>query len=329
VSSRDDILDPGHSLIVGPSSYATWLRKEAAWFARRFCNGVITGETGSGKGVLLDELRRLAPANTPFLRLGAPHLCDQMHRDMLFGHEAFSFTDGRRRRVGMVAAAAGGILPVDDAEALVQHPDVQWSMLDMTEQRDVYAIGGTKAITPNLRVILLLQQPLEDLVKEGAIRRDLAERLDQYRIDLLPLRGHAEDIPDLARHLLKLAARREHLPPLHLGDGVLELLQRYQWPGNVRQVGNVVGKGMQNAVRAEAATIEPYHLPEAFLEAVVQAGGAKIGTAKRGKRLNESRVRAALTQTGFNVKRASVLLGCTDRNVWYWIKSRGISRPGR
>jgi DNA-binding NtrC family response regulator len=288
---------------------------------------VITGETGSGKGVLLDEFRRLAPAGTPFLRLGAPHLCDQMHRDMLFGHEAYSFTDGRRRRVGMVQAAAGGVLPVDDGEALVGHPEVQWSMLDMTERRDVYAIGGTKAITPNLRVILLLQRPLEELVKEGAIRRDLAERLDQYRIDLLPLREHAEDIPALAVHMLKLTAQREHFPAPHLADEVMALLVRYRWPANVRELGNVVGKAMDAAVRAEASVIEPHHLPATFLRAGLGDGAAKVKAAKRGKRLDEPTVRAALETAGFNVRQASIILGCSERNVWHWIKSRNICRP--
>jgi len=321
VSSRDDILDGGHSLIVGASSYATWQRKEAAWFARRFCNGVITGETGSGKGVFLDELRRLAPTNTPFLRLGAPHLCDQMHRDTLFGHEAFSFTDGRRRRVGMVASAVGGILPVDDADSLGRHPDVQASMLDMTERREVYTIGGTTPITPNLRVILLLQRPLEEMVKEGTIRRDLAERLDQYRINLLPLREHAEDIPALAVHMLKLAAQREHLPPLHLADEVMALLARYEWPANVRELGNVVGKAMQNAVRAEAAAIQVQHLPDTFLREARDGGGANTT-----QRISDEAMRIELQRSGGRVEATARVLGVSAQTVRNRIKRNGWTR---
>ena len=320
----------GHngSLIVGTTEYSSWLRREASWCADRYGNAVISGESGSGKGVLLDEIKRLLPKETPYKRLGAPQLANELRHSQLFGHEKGSFTSADRKYAGLAANLDQGILPVDDGEYLVRYPDLQFVFLDLAEGRPVYRHGCTEPLTLHVRIFLLLQHPLQELVARGEIRRDLAERLDQYSIVLRPLREHADDIPALAPHMLRLVAERERLPRLPLADEALALLMRHQWPGNVRQLGNVVGKGLQNASRAEDLVIEPRHLPPEFVAEAV-SGDVRLSKARQpGRHLSEAMVRGTLLRAKGNVRQASKLLGCSEQNVWYWIRAKGIRRDG-
>ena len=324
MSCSSDANGGNSSLIVGRSEHAAWLREEAAWGAGRFGNGVITGETGAGKGVFLKEMRRLSPG-TPFKRIGVPALADELRHSQLFGHLKGSFSGAHHTTAGFLEAANGGLLPLDDAQALENHVDLQNVLLDVAEGCPVPRLGGTEGVPVRVRLFLLLQRPLSEYVAEGALRRDLAERVDQFAVHLKALREHAEDIQYLAPHMLRQEAAREHFPVLGIRGEVLDLFMRHHWPGNVRQLGNVLGKALTNAIRQEAGAIRAQQLPAAFLAEV--RGNGKGTARSAARRLTEADVRKALDRTGGNVRRASILLGCTERNVWYWIKARGIPIP--
>jgi len=314
-----DVMGAGESLIVGESAYVAQQRDDIAWAAPRHGHVVITGPTGCGKKVALDELRRHLPPRMPHCRVGVPTLTPELCRSELLGHVKGSHSTAVADHRGFVQRAAGGLLTLDDGDKMLRNDELQTVLFDVAERVEVYPVGGSVPYTPDVRLMVMFQRPLEDLVGDG-LRRDLAERLDHDRITLLPLSEHREDIPMLAAHMLAKVAAAERLEPLGLRDQTVSLLERHPWPGNVRQLGNVLLKGLKAAVRDEAVAILPKHLGPQFLAEV----GAREQGRTRRKGLTEAVVREAIEREDGNVCAAARRLGVSEQSVWYWIRTRGI-----
>jgi len=196
---------------------------------------LIEGETGTGKSALARWLHRQGPrAGRPFITINCAALPETLAEAELFGHERGAFTDAKRARTGLFEAADGGTLFLDEIGML--SAATQAKVLVAVEEGTIRRVGGTKEISIDARLIAASNRPLAELVRQGAFREDLFQRLDLLRVTLPPLRERGTDIVALARHLLARIGARHRLKDLQIAlEGEGRLLAQ-PWRGNVREL---------------------------------------------------------------------------------------------
>ncbi|HEY1764214.1 MAG TPA: sigma-54 dependent transcriptional regulator [Opitutaceae bacterium] len=200
---------------------------------------LIEGETGTGKSAFASWLHRHGPRGTsPFVRLVCAALPELLAESELFGHERGAFTDARTARIGLMEAAQGGTLFLDDVGTLPL--SVQAKLLSAVEEHRIRRLGSTKEISIDIRLIAASNEPLADLVAEGSFREDLYHRLRLLHIVLPPLRERGSDLLPLARHLLEGICRRHRLAGVTLSPAGEARLQGQAWPGNARELAHVI-----------------------------------------------------------------------------------------
>jgi len=198
---------------------------------------LITGESGTGKELVARALHEHSPrAEKTFVALNTAAIAPELLESELFGHERGSFTGADARRIGRFEQADGGTLFLDEIGDM--SPALQTRLLRVLAEREFFRVGGQESIAVDVRVIAATNQDLALAVKEGRFREDLFHRLNVIRIHTPPLRQRRQDIPLLLKHYLANAATELKTPPKSLDSDALELLQSYDWPGNVRQLVN-------------------------------------------------------------------------------------------
>ena len=204
---------------------------------------LIEGETGTGKTSLARWLHHHGPRSTaPLVEVNCSALPDALAESELFGHERGAFTDAKEAKMGLIEAADGGALFLDELPSLSSA--IQAKLLTAIEDRVVRRVGGRKTISVNVRVIAAAQENLADLVSAGAFRADLRQRLDLFRVRIPPLRERGADIVSLADKLVKSIAKRYGMQPPDIPDLGRERLLAYAWPGNVRELAHEVERAL-------------------------------------------------------------------------------------
>ncbi|MES2639453.1 MAG: sigma-54 dependent transcriptional regulator [Myxococcota bacterium] len=213
---------------------------------------LLHGETGTGKDLVAVALHHLSTRRgKPFVTLDCAALSETALESELFGYEQGAFAGAHHRHEGLLHRAAGGTVLLDEIGSLA--PRLQARLLRMLEERQVTPIGAAKPLRIDVRFVASSNEDLERAVATGAFRRDLYFRVAEYTVRLPPLRSRPEDIPHLVRRILS-----EWPGPLRtMSPNALAVLRRGQWPGNVRQLRNVV---RQAALAAEGTVIEAHHL---------------------------------------------------------------------
>lgn len=290
---------------------------------------LVTGATGTGKELVARALHFQGPrAQEPFLNLSG----SRMTPDLLDPRGAlFETGAGESREPNILATVSGGTLYLDEiADASL---DVQAKLVDLISDRDPVAAQGPRAHDdPDIRIIASTSRSLEDLVQAGRFRSDLYFRLHVINIDLPPLRDRGNDILLLAEHFLANFARRYEKPPLALGPGAESRLASYAWPGNIRELRNLLE---QAVLTAEGREIREENLN---LPAVTEDSGQTAATAAElpaaplslhagGTPSEKSTLIAALNRSGWNVSLAARILGVSRDTVRYRIKKHNLSRP--
>jgi DNA-binding NtrC family response regulator len=273
---------------------------------------LLTGESGTGKELFARALHALSPRKSgPFVALNCAAIPEALLENELFGHEKGAFTGADRRQTGRFEAAEGGTLFLDEIGELPLA--VQGKVLRVLEERTYERVGGGRTLRADIRLIAATNRDLEAMVEDGGFRSDLFFRLNVFPIELPALRERADDVPLLARHLLAEIARRHHTEPPRLDDDAAALLAAEPWPGNVRELANVLERAviLADAPVLTAAELRPLLRP---LAGVAGAGGA-------GER---ERLRAALTETGGDKKRAADLLGMSYRALLRKVKEHDL-----
>jgi two-component system, NtrC family, nitrogen regulation response regulator GlnG len=218
---------------------------------------MITGESGSGKELVARALHKHSPrANGPFVAINTAAIPKDLLESELFGHERGAFTGAQTMRRGRFEQADGGTLFLDEIGDMPF--ELQTRLLRVLSDGHFYRVGGHSAIKTNVRVIAATHQNLEQRVKEGGFREDLFHRLNVIRLRLPALRERKEDIAMLTRHFLQQSAKQLGVEPKRISDAALAWLERFAFPGNVRQLENVCH---WLTVMAPAQLIEPKDLP--------------------------------------------------------------------
>src|SRR6201995_4270932 len=199
---------------------------------------MISGESGTGKELVARALHDYGKRRSgQFVAINMAALPRDLVESELFGHEKGAFTGATTRSSGRFEQAEGGTLFLDEIGDMPM--DAQTRLLRVLQQGEYTTVGGRTAIKTDVRIVAATNKDLRVLIKQGLFREDLYYRLNVVPLRLPPLRERAEDVPDLVRHFFKLG-EREGLPAKHLEPAALERLKRYSWPGNIRELENLV-----------------------------------------------------------------------------------------
>ncbi len=226
--------------------------------ARSSMTVLITGESGTGKELVARALHQHSPrADKPFVALNTSAIASELLETELFGHERGAFTGAESRRIGRFEQADGGTLFLDEIGDM--SPALQTRLLRVLAESEFYRVGGQSTIKVDVRVIAATNQDLARAVKEHRFREDLFHRLNVIRINTPPLRQRRQDIPMLLEHYLTDAANELGAPAKSINPEAMEIMQSYDWPGNVRQLVNATRR---LTVTAPGGVISALDIPE-------------------------------------------------------------------
>jgi PAS domain S-box-containing protein len=204
---------------------------------------LVTGETGTGKELVARAIhRRSLRASRAFVSVNCAAVPRDLIASELFGHEKGAFTGAMQRRVGRFELAEGGTIFLDEVGELL--PDTQVALLRVLQEREVERIGGSQPIHVNVRVIAATNRDLEAAVASGTFRQDLYYRLNVFPLDMPPLRERREDISLLVEYFIDRYARKAGKNIRTIDKKTLQLLQSYPWPGNIRELQNVIERSV-------------------------------------------------------------------------------------
>jgi len=281
---------------------------------------LIKGETGTGKELVAKLIHKRGwRSEGPFVALSLSALAPSIVERELFGHERGAFTDARESSPGYIEQAHKGVLFLDDIDAAP--PEVQPKLLRFLEERCIYRLGSTKPICVDVQVIAATNQNLPKLIEEKKFREDLYYRINSLEINLPPLRDHAEDIPYLCQHFLRIYQLQGRTGVKGITKEAEEALKRYSWPGNVRELRNVVERACIMAGARGHKLIELEDLPAEMQTKAIPATAhpgenreAPLIDLEREKaRLELAQIEKALEKAGGKKTEAWKLLGLNDR----------------
>ena len=306
------------SAIIYQSHKMAELLKLAARVAASQATVLIQGETGTGKELLARLIHQLSPRSAaPMIAINCAAIPETLLESELFGHERGAFTGAVQRRLGRVEQAHGGTLFLDEVSEFPL--GIQVKLLRFLQEREFQRVGGERTLKADVRIISATNRDLEAMVQEGAFREDLYYRLNVVSLRLPPLRERREDIPLLVDHFMQRFARENHRVITGLSREARDLLVKYDYPGNVRELENIMERAVvvsrgpiiscedlpfQNTPGPErnATPPEPTNLQDAL------------------ETLERRMIQTALAQTAGNQSQAARLLGVSERMLRYKIK---------
>lgn len=235
-------------------------RKKIELVARKNATVLIRGESGTGKELVARAIHSSSDRkDRPFLAVNCAALSENLLESELFGHEKGSFTGADKLRRGRFELADGGTLLLDEISEIA--PALQAKLLRVLQESQFERVGSSVTQQIDVRVVATTNRDLEKEVDAGKFRQDLFYRLNVVPMELPPLRERVDDIPELCRHFLHLIAKREKAAFRHIEPEAVRVLQKYNWPGNIRELQNIIERASvleadPACIRAE--TIEPW-----------------------------------------------------------------------
>jgi two-component system response regulator AtoC len=316
-------LPAGESMFLGQSPLVKKLTGQIDRIAGADVTVLITGESGSGKEVAAREIHRRGPnRDEPFVAVNIGGIHEGLMESELFGHEKGAFTGAVSRKQGLFELAGRGCIFLDEIGEMPM--PLQVKLLRVLQDRKVRRLGGLSDIPINARIISANNQNLETLIREGRFREDLYYRLNVFRVSLPPLRDRREDIPLLAEHLVARHAGRGRPA---LSAEALEKLAAYSFPGNVRELENILERALiyrdGQVIRAADIDLHEQGGPQARQTAAdksAQAEDAAEGSAATLDAIERRAISAVLDRCGGNRTKAAELLGVSRRTILNKIK---------
>jgi DNA-binding NtrC family response regulator len=281
---------------------------------------LITGEPGTGKRLLARAIHRLSGRVGPLVEADSRVMAESVLDVELFGHERGAFTGAIARKPGLIELAANGTLFIDDVGVL--SAKLQSKLARALEHGSFFRIGGTQKVDIAVRLVTSSHHDLEQAAKEGRFREDLLYRLNVVTVALPPLRERAVDIPLLAQHFLTHVAG-----PSAQGftADAIALLQDYPWPGNIRELQNVIER-VALLTRDSAQEIRAQDLP---LANAPSASRVAVGSPTTLADLERQHIEAVLAQTNWHQGEAAKLLGISSKTLYRKIREYGFQRPNK
>jgi two-component system nitrogen regulation response regulator NtrX len=317
--------------IVGTSPAIREVLERASRVAPTRASVLLTGESGTGKELLARAIHRMSDRRRgPFVEVNCAAIPGELIESELFGHEKGSFTGAHAQRKGKFESAHGGTLFLDEVGDM--SAPAQAKVLRALQEGVIERVGGNEPISVDVRVLAATNKNLEEEIRAGSFREDLYYRLNVVPLHVPPLRERPEDLPDLARHFLAVYAQENNQPPKRFADDALEALARRDWPGNVRQLKNVVER---LAILVEAPVVERRHLDElepgaGRAPAAAGAAAPAPGTFQEYKEAAERAfILASLQENDWNVSETARRLDMPRSNLYKKIEKYGLRREDR
>lgn len=304
--------------MVGDSRPMRRLVEFIARTARTNSTVLVAGESGTGKELVARALHgNSRRRGGPFVAVNCAALSEDLLESELFGHERGAFTGADRQKQGKFELASGGTLFLDEVGELGAR--IQAKLLRALQEREIDRVGGRRPVPVDIRLVAATNRDLEVAVGAGEFREDLYYRLNVLYVETPPLRERREDIPVLARHFVEKYARECGVRPREISPEAGVFLARYDWPGNVRQLGNAIEQAM---VLGSSETIGVEDLPE-YLKAPSRGDSEASDRAPNLPQTLEEVVLATkrefvenvLELTGGNRKQAAVILGIHPKSM--------------
>ncbi len=290
-------------------------------------NVLISGESGTGKELVARAIHFASPRKDgPFISINCMALNPGVLESELFGHEKGSFTGAVAMRRGRFELASNGTLFLDEIGELSH--DMQVKLLRVLQERRFERVGGSEEIEVDIRVVTATNKDLQQEVEKGNFREDLYYRLNVVHIQLPPLRERREDIPLLLAHFVEKMAAESNLPRKAISPEALEYLSGYEWPGNIRQLENVVERCM---VMVAGDTITVGDLPpevkddESQLKNALDLLPVELNLADTLDKLEAALIRRALARADFVQVKAADLLGISKSLLQYKLRKYSIT----
>jgi two-component system response regulator PilR (NtrC family) len=329
---RAEAAAPDGRRLIGASPAFLQLRAQAEKLARNQAPVFIHGESGTGKEVIARLIHSLgARAGGPFVPVNCGAISPELMESEFFGHRKGSFTGAASDKEGLFQAASGGTLFLDEIGELPL--SMQVKLLRALQERAVRPVGAHAEEAVDVRILSASHQDLSRLVAEGRFRQDLFFRINVITLRIPPLRERYEDIPALAGHILARLAEREATAPRRLSPAALAALQRHSFPGNVRELENLLERACALCDGDEIGVGDIDLLPADFTPPAVPAPGVAVEAAvadadgydpETDGELERQRVLQALEQTRWNRSAAARNLGMTLRQLRYRLQKWGM-----
>jgi len=284
------------------------------------CNVLITGESGTGKELLARYVHtHSGRADSRFVAVNCGALHEELLANELFGHEKGAFTGADRVKRGLIEIAEGGTLFLDEITEM--SPAMQVKLLRVLQERELLRVGGTEPVAVDVRFIAATNRDLQESVANGRFRADLFFRLNVVNLALPPLRDRRDDVPLLAFYFLKKFAQAMGKPVADLAPDALRLLNRYDYPGNVRELANLIERGV---ALAQGEMLELAHLPESLRNLSVRIAAPASSDLQTLEKNEAAHIAQVLQYTGGNRNQAADILGIDRVSLWRRIKRYGL-----
>jgi DNA-binding NtrC family response regulator len=246
-------LDSRYASIIGTATKIRAVMEAAQRAAKSDAGVLLLGESGTGKELFARSIHQWSPRQAmPLVVINCVALTETLLENELFGHERGAFTGADRLQKGKLEMADGGTVFLDEIGDMSM--PLQAKLLRVLQDREFQRVGGTKTVSVNIRIIAATNKDLKQAVKNGDFREDLFFRLNVISLVLPPLRDRQEDIPALAKFFLNRHAIDAKRPGMHFSPATMEVMTRYAWPGNIRELENVIARAV---VLSPTDTIEP------------------------------------------------------------------------
>jgi two-component system, NtrC family, response regulator PilR len=320
------------SRLLGSSKVMEQLREMITRVARSQAPVHICGESGTGKELVARMIHESgARRGGPFVAVNCGAIPTELMESELFGHRRGSFTGAIADKKGVVQSAEGGTLFLDEVADLPLHMQVK--LLRLVQERTVRPVGAAREETVDVRILSATHRDLADLVAQGLFREDLFYRINVIELRVPALRERASDIPEIAAAILARLARPGDAPDARIAPEALEMLRAHPFPGNVRELENVLERALTLCLSGE---VTPEHIQlrapaarpttpsagESSVPRAWSAEGAMLGSQLES--IERDAIVKALEKTRYNKTAAAKLLGMTFRALRYRIKKLGI-----
>ena len=310
--------------LVGGSQAMQNLRDQIDRVASKNTRVLITGESGTGKELIAYAIHRKSPRkDKPFVKVNCAAIPQELFESELFGHEKGAFTGAVQQRIGKFEQADGGTLFLDEIGEIPLL--LQPKILRALQENELQRVGGQKEIQVDVRILAATNRKLEEEVRKGLFREDLYYRLNVFPIVAPPLRERREDLPELVSHFLVRVCEENNMKPLGIQPEALSQLCRYDFPGNIRELRNLMERLMILASSQEIVLDDVYRVvPRSIAE--LESKPRSLLYSKLEDTERELILRT-LDENRWQISKAARILGLERSHLYKKMKHYGITRP--
>jgi DNA-binding NtrC family response regulator len=310
----------GKVKIITQDAHMQKLLDTARQIAPTDCNVIITGESGTGKELLARYIHfNSKRSQGPFFAINCGAFTEELLGNELFGHEKGAFTGATTMKKGLMEMASGGTLFLDEITEMP--PSMQVKLLRVIQEREVLRLGATEPVHVDVRFVAATNRDIQDVTKSGSFRQDLYFRLNVVSLNIPPLSERKDDIPLLCYYFLKKYSSLMKKNVSEVSGEVVTLLMNYGFPGNVRELENIIERGI---ALSNGTTIEVAHLPEDLRELNIRTFRKREGKILSLEEQEMSYITWVLNEVGGNKTLAAQILGIDRVSLWRKLKKYGL-----